>query len=81
MALVLRTALQAGMIVLKIGGRLPQIIMNWQRGDSGQLSGLMCGLNLAGNLARVFTTAVLTKVGKLLTLVHYRVPLSVHVIP
>eukprot|EP00884_Botryococcus_braunii_P012261 jgi/Botrbrau1/21035/Bobra.0144s0046.1 len=53
--------LQAGTILLKIGGRFPQIVMNWKRGDSGQLSGLMCALNLAGNLARIVTTAVLTQ--------------------
>lgn len=60
-----RAALQAGTILLKIGGRLPQIMMNWKRGDSGQLSGLMCGFNLAGNLARIVTTAVLTQVSLL----------------
>lgn len=37
--------------------------MNYQRGNSGELSIATCVLNLAGNLARVFTTLVLTKVG------------------
>lgn len=62
------TALQASTIfIVALGGRLPQIILNAKRGDSGQLSGATSALNLAGNFARVFTTVVLT--GDLLNLV------------
>ena len=62
------TALQASTIfIVALGGRLPQIVLNAKRGDSGQLSGATSALNLAGNAARVFTTVVLT--GDLLNLV------------
>lgn len=55
------TALQASTIaIVALGGRVPQIVLNARRGGSGQLSALTCGLNLAGNVARVFTTLVLT---------------------
>lgn len=37
----------------------PQILLNYQRGGSGELSLLTCGLSLVGNLMRVFTTATL----------------------
>ncbi|KAL4420223.1 hypothetical protein ABPG77_011047 [Micractinium sp. CCAP 211/92] len=54
------TALQAGSVaLLALGGRLPQILLNLRRGDSGELSLLSCALSLAGNLARVFTTLTL----------------------
>ena len=54
------TALQAGSVVLlALGGRLPQILLNLRRGDSGELSLISCGLSLAGNLARMFTTLTL----------------------
>lgn len=57
----LLTALQASTIfIVALGGRLPQILLNWKRGGSGQLSGATSALNLAGNFARVFTTVVLT---------------------
>lgn len=57
----LLTALQASTIfIVALGGRLPQIVLNARRGDSGQLSGATSALNLAGNAARVFTTVVLT---------------------
>lgn len=57
----LLTALQASTIfIVALGGRLPQIVLNAKRGDSGQLSGATSALNLAGNFARVFTTVVLT---------------------
>lgn len=36
--------------------------MNYQRGNSGELSVATCMLNLFGNVARVYTTFVLTKV-------------------
>lgn len=56
-------ALQASTIaIIALGGRLPQIMLNARRGSSGELSPLTSILNLAGNAARLFTTAVLTKV-------------------
>ncbi|CAK0740472.1 hypothetical protein CVIRNUC_001253 [Coccomyxa viridis] len=55
-------ALQASTIlIITFGGRLPQIILNARRGNSGELSPLTSTMNLAGCLARCFTTAVLTK--------------------
>ena len=43
-------------VLLALGGRLPQIILNIRRGNSGELSSASTGLSVAGNLARVFTT-------------------------
>lgn len=55
-------ALQASsVVVLALGGRVPQIVMNIQRGNSGELSILSTGLSLLGNFARVITTMVLVK--------------------
>lgn len=55
-------ALQASTILaMALGSRLPQIVLNWRRGDAGVLSVASCGLNVAGNAARVFTTLVLTR--------------------
>lgn len=54
--------LQASTVaIVSFGGRVPQIWMNYQRGNSGELSVATCALNLAGSCARVFTTVVLTK--------------------
>ena len=55
--------LQASTIlIISLGGRIPQIMLNIRRGNSGELSPVTSGLNLAGNLARTFTTLVLTQV-------------------
>ena len=55
--------LQASTIlIISFGGRIPQIVMNHQRGDSGELSLLTSLLNVLGCVARIFTTLVLTKV-------------------
>ena len=60
---MLCAALQASTIaIIALGGRLPQIMLNARRGNSGELSPLTSILNLAGNVVRLFTTAVLTKV-------------------
>ena len=48
-------------LILGFGGRLPQIILNWRRGNSGELSLISTALSVAGNAARVFTTIVLVK--------------------
>lgn len=59
---VLCAALQAGTIlIIALGSRLPQIMLNVKRGNSGELSTTTSALNLAGNLARVMTTIVLTQ--------------------
>jgi mannose-P-dolichol utilization defect 1 len=46
-------------LIMALGGRVPQIILNYRRGNSGELSGASTGLSVAGNLARVFTTLTL----------------------
>ncbi len=43
-------------IVLSIWSRLPQILLNFRQGHTGQLALLTFGLSGLGNLARVFTT-------------------------
>ena len=54
--------LQASSVaILGFGGRLPQILLNYKRGNSGELSITSTGLSVAGNLSRVFTTVVLVK--------------------
>ncbi|GAX75274.1 hypothetical protein CEUSTIGMA_g2719.t1 [Chlamydomonas eustigma] len=54
--------LQSSNILVGIFGmKLPQIILNIRRGDSGVLSPTTCLLNVAGNLARVYTTCILTQ--------------------
>ncbi len=52
--------LQVSTIAVGILGRVPQVILNFSRGDAGVLSASSCAMNLAGNLARVFTSMVLT---------------------
>ncbi len=51
---------QASTIAVGILGRVPQVILNIRRGNAGVLSASSCAMNLAGNLARVYTTVVLT---------------------
>lgn len=46
-------------VLLALGGRLPQILLNVRRGDSGELSITSTGLSFLGNVARVFTTLML----------------------
>ena len=46
-------------LIMALGGRVPQIILNYKRGNSGELSGASTALSVAGNLARVFTTLTL----------------------
>jgi hypothetical protein len=45
--------------LLAFGGRLPQILLNIRRGDSGELSMTSTALSVAGNAARIFTTLAL----------------------
>ncbi|KAK9825708.1 hypothetical protein WJX74_000345 [Apatococcus lobatus] len=54
--------LQAATIpLIALGGRVPQIVMNWKRGNAGNLSLLTALMNVAGCLARAFTSIVLTQ--------------------
>jgi len=46
--------------VMAIGSRVPQILMNARRGNSGVMSLTTCMLNVTGNAIRIFTTTVLT---------------------
>lgn len=63
----LMAGLQASsVVILGLLGRLPQIILNYRRGNSGELSITSTGLSVAGNLARVFTTLILVKDTKIL---------------
>jgi hypothetical protein len=39
---------------------VPQIWLNCKRGNSGELSLITCALSCLGNLARLFTTVILT---------------------
>ena len=56
------TALQAAsVLILGLGGRVPQIVMNARRGGSGELSITSTALSVAGNLARIFTTCTLVR--------------------
>ena len=58
--------LQAATIpLIALGGRVPQIVMNWKRGNAGNLSLLTALMNVAGCLARAFTSIVLTQVKSL----------------
>ena len=41
--------------------RIPQIVLNHRRGNTGELSMFTCLLNLAGCIARLYTTTVLTQ--------------------
>lgn len=45
--------------LLALGGRLPQVMLNLRRGNSGELSIISTALSVAGNAARVFTTIAL----------------------
>jgi hypothetical protein len=47
-------------VAMGLGARIPQIILNMQRGNSGELAMLSFALSTAGNLIRCYTTAVLT---------------------
>mmetsp|Transcript_14109 Transcript_14109/g.40092 ORF Transcript_14109/g.40092 Transcript_14109/m.40092 type:complete len:106 (-) Transcript_14109:3-320(-) len=55
------TVLQATTVPAIAFGRIPQIVMNWKNGDTGELSLTTCVLNFAGNLVRIFTTLVMTQ--------------------
>jgi mannose-P-dolichol utilization defect 1 len=56
--LKLLMALQLAAIPTLNLARVPQIALNWRRKSTGELSPITLGLQVAGNLARVFTTIV-----------------------
>lgn len=43
------------------GARIPQILLNLRRGNSGELSVMSTGLSVCGNAMRVFTTLALVR--------------------
>ena len=49
----------SSVLLLALGGRMPQILLNLRRGNSGELSIFSTGLSVAGNVARIFTTLTL----------------------
>lgn len=53
--------LQVAAIPILNAGRIPQILLSWRRKSTGELSLVTLALQVAGNLARVFTT--ITTVG------------------
>lgn len=54
--LPLLALLQAGTIPIFCGSKVPQIVLSWRNGSTGQLALATYALNFAGSLARVFTT-------------------------
>lgn len=58
---VLNALQGSSMLLLSLGSRVPQIVMNWRRGNTGELSLTTSLLNFSGNIARLFTTCVLTQ--------------------
>lgn len=48
--------LQVASIPLLNLAKIPQIALNWRRADTGELSPATLGLQLLGNVARIFTT-------------------------
>lgn len=54
-------SLQLGVaFAMSFGARLPQIWLNFKRGNSGELSIITFALSTIGNLIRIYTTVVLT---------------------
>lgn len=53
--------LQTGTVVMMACARIPQILLNLRRGNSGELSMASTGLSVIGNAMRVFTTLALVK--------------------
>lgn len=49
-------ALQVCSIPILNLARVPQILLNWRRKSTGELSPVTLGLQLLGNVARIFTT-------------------------
>ena len=54
-------ALQVCSIPILNLARVPQIALNWRRKGTGQLSPITLGLQLLGNIARIFTTIAQVK--------------------
>ncbi|KAI8104555.1 hypothetical protein M9434_003110 [Picochlorum sp. BPE23] len=60
---ILRWLQSLVIVILAVFGRIPQIILNLRRGNSGELSFMSTFLSVLGNVARVFTTWALVNDG------------------
>lgn len=47
-------------VAMSLGARVPQIVLNVQRGNTGELAMISFALSTAGNLIRCYTTVILT---------------------
>lgn len=45
---------------MSVGARIPQIVLNVQRGNTGELAMISFALSTVGNLIRCYTTIILT---------------------
>ena len=45
---------------MSVGARIPQIVLNLQRGNTGELAITSFALSTVGNLIRCYTTVILT---------------------
>lgn len=61
------TILQICSIPIMNLARIPQILLNWRRKGTGELSPITLGLQLLGNVARIFTTIAQVKDPLMLT--------------
>jgi len=60
---ILRWLQSLVIVILAVFGRIPQIVLNLRRGNSGELSFISTFLSVLGNVARVFTTWALVNDG------------------
>ncbi|WPT15237.1 Mannose-P-dolichol utilization defect 1 protein-like protein [Picochlorum sp. SENEW3] len=60
---ILRWLQSLVIVILAVFGRIPQIVLNLRRGNSGELSFMSTFLSVLGNVARVFTTWALVNDG------------------
>lgn len=47
-------------VAMSVGARIPQIVLNVQRGNTGELAMISFALSTVGNLIRCYTTIILT---------------------
>lgn len=58
---ILRWLQSLVIVILAVFGRIPQVVLNWRRGNSGELSFGSTLLSVIGNVCRVYTTMALVK--------------------
>lgn len=58
---ILRWLQSLVIVILAVLGRIPQVVLNWRRGNSGELSFGSTLLSVIGNGCRVYTTLALVK--------------------